>query len=730
MKNLHGRYLTPAVALALGIATFLLASLYYSHGVAVYGPDSENILAPMFYDISRAIHRYGLLAGMYDPGQIAGLSLWDVPYFHALYPFYFNWLGGDANIFDTLARLRLVNFLHLAIYGVGCYLLSRGIGVRQWLAIAIGLVSPWLPAVHSTSNWPQILASLAWVPWVLACQVWLYRDGDKWQRWLATLGLALTFSLLTYAQPAQNMVLVVIGSAIVWACIAISTWKGGQRDERRAFVGSTVALGAAGALAALICGKYLFSVVIYLSKAIRWLGNDGAIIGSQRVPLGAMREYALKLSDAGALLAYSSKHTVIVGNIYVGVAVAVFAVLGFFASGKDRRLVGALLVSAVVTMLFCFGFFTPLLRLIPVANKVREVNWWSCYTVTVLMPLGGYGLQRLLELDVSDGAGKRFKKAALCVLLAAGVVTLVLIPFMDADLVLPAVLSLCVSFALLVACMLFPAGTRRFHQPAAIMVLLLGVVAPMLAYVRDMPRQSMLMFKEQIDTRSEAQRIAMSITDAENFRFAVSTDIPYYKNLTVTLANLDLRGIRGDISPQEYDKFRLLFFPTPAVANLYGVKYQVVPRQPIRNDDIRIDDKISLRVNPQALPRLFFVQGGIQVVKSPVDALLATPDDGVVRIFAAQEDLPSGIDLSQRESGEPTQTVAHMLDNGAVQLRAQLDTKGSGVLVLNEDIAGRWRATIDGQPVAPFRVNGYQTAFHLEGGGTHTVEISRPGRLL
>jgi hypothetical protein len=210
MKKASSRYLTPEVAVALGIATFFLASFCYRHGIAVYGPDSENILAPLFYDISRATRHYGLLAGMYNPGQIAGLSLWDVPYFHPLYPFYFNWLGGDASVFDTLARLRLVNFLHLGIYSVGCYLLCRSIGVRQWLAVAVGLVGPWLPAVQSTLHWPQILASLAWVPWVLACQVWLYRDGGKWQHASATIGLALTFSLLVFAHPAQNMVLSVI----------------------------------------------------------------------------------------------------------------------------------------------------------------------------------------------------------------------------------------------------------------------------------------------------------------------------------------------------------------------------------------------------------------------------------------------------------------------------------------------------------------------------------------
>lgn len=729
MRKLTERCITPTVMLTLGVAIYVLESIYYHGSAVVYGPDAENILAPLFYDISRAIHENGLLAGMYDPGQIAGLSLWSTPYFHPLYPFYFNWLGSDASIFDTVARLRVVNFLHLAIYGMGCYLLSRGLGVRQWLAVAIGLSSPWLPAVQSMLHWPQILASFAWLPWVLACQIWLYGDPGRTQRILAGLGLAITFSLLVYAQPAQNMVLVVVGSAIMWGFMALSTWRGRKSDEWRAFVRATVSLSIAGLLAMLICGQYLLGVVIYLGKAIRWLGDKGVLIGSQKMPLEAMREYALRLQDAGALLVYSSKHTVIVGNLYVGVVVAACAILGFFASRRDHR-IGALLVSALVTTLFCFGLFTPLLRWIPIANKVREVNWWSCYAVTVLLVLGGYGLQRLLDSSADGVFGERFRKGALWLLLAGFVTALCLIPAMHEDLMGAAVLTLCLSFALLAACLLFPVRTRPVHELAAVLTIFLAFAVPVLSYARHAPRQSMLMDAEHVNTRNEALRIAAIITDGDNYRFEVSPKIPYYKNLTVTLANLGLRGIRGDVSPQEYDKFRLLFFPSPAVANLYGVKYQIVPDSPAVGGDIKIDDKISLRLNRHALPRLFFMRAGVQMTDSPVDALLGVSDDGAAHVFVARSDLPSGIDLGPYQSAGSTPVVPDVLDNDAVHLKAILDAKGSGLLVLNEDMAGRWRATIDGKPAMPFRVNGFQTAFFLNGAGRHTIEVSRPGPVL
>jgi len=240
----------------------------------------------------------------------------------------------------------------------------------------------------------------------------------------------------------------------------------------------------------------------------------------------------------------------------------------------------------------------------------------------------------------------------------------------------------------------------------------------------------MLMDAEHVNTRNEALRIAASIPDGDNYRFEVSPKIPYYKNLTVTLANLGLRGIRGDVSPQEYDKFQLLFFPSPAVANLYGVKYQIVRETPSVDGDIKIDDAISLRLNQNALPRLFFVQGGVQIVKLPVDALLGIRDDGAVHVFVAQDDLPPGIDLGAYLSANAAPVVPTLLDNGAVHVSAIFDTKGSGLLVLNEDMSGRWRAIVDGRKVMPFRVNGFQTAFVLNGAGLHTVAVSRPGHVL
>ncbi len=100
-------------------ALVLLVAVFHFSGVAIlHGPDADDVLVPMFFDISHSIGEHGLFAGMYDSGLVAGLSYWGSPSFHPLYPFYFNWLGSDLTVVDTLDRLKVVFFVHMVIYVV------------------------------------------------------------------------------------------------------------------------------------------------------------------------------------------------------------------------------------------------------------------------------------------------------------------------------------------------------------------------------------------------------------------------------------------------------------------------------------------------------------------------------------------------------------------------------------------------------------------------------------
>ena len=723
------RCATPLAMLLTGVLIFAIACLHYHGYAVVYGPDAENILAPLFFDISRLIGQHGVWAGMYDPGQFAGLPLWNSPWFHPLYPFYFNWLGSDTSIFDTVARLRWVDYLHLSIYGMGSYLLCREIGIRPWLAITMGVSSPWLPAVQSTLPWPQILASFAWLPWIVAYQLRLYRNPAGRQRVQAIVGLALTFSLLVYAQPAQNLVLIVVGSATIWICMAVLACRGRQENGWKALLSATCGLAIAAIVALVLCGSYLFGVLAFHEGSIRWVSSTITLIGNQRMPLAALQEFALKLSDAAATAIYTRGNTAAPWNPYVGGVLLFCAVAGVAVGRRDRRLI-ALLASTAVAMLFSFYHFTPILQWLPIANKVREVQWWSCYVAVVLFPLGGYGLQQLLDVQSADAVPTSLKRGMAWLALAAFALALVWVIGSPAAPKAPNLWMLCISFGLLLACLWQPARTRRMHQPVSLGIVLLCVGVPIALHAQLPLPQSLLRQPDHVERRGEAARIAATITDGNAYRFAVSPEIADYKNFTVTLANLGLRGIRGDESPQEYDKFRLLFFPTSAVSELYGVKYTVVPNRDRVAGDVPIDDKVSLHIDPHALPRLFFVRGGVKVVVSPIDALLQVNANDVAPVIVAQKDLPAGINFSPYVRGEATVQPVTVSFGNSVDIKGSFVSNGAALLILSEDPAARWRGVIDGRPVKSFRINGFQTAFPVMGAGQHTVEIRRPTHLL
>ncbi|MBC7991491.1 MAG: hypothetical protein H7Y19_18185, partial [Luteimonas sp.] len=153
--------LDAAFALLVIAAVLAIACLHYEGQTLARGPDQADIQLSFFYDASRAIREEGLWAAMYTPGLQAGIPNWSNPHGHPLYPLFFNWLGSDATVFDTLDRLNWIIYLHLAILGGGAFQLARMLGVRLLPAIGVGLVLPWFPAIRSAAAWPEIIAGLS-----------------------------------------------------------------------------------------------------------------------------------------------------------------------------------------------------------------------------------------------------------------------------------------------------------------------------------------------------------------------------------------------------------------------------------------------------------------------------------------------------------------------------------------------------------------------------------------
>lgn len=711
-----------AGALATAVVAYWITAWRYAGYTLVREHDAEDILLPLFLTISRAIGRDGLLAGMYDPGVLGGLTYWNFPGFHPLYPFYFNWLGGDHTVFDTWVRLNLVQYLHRAIYAAGGFLLCRSLGVRPLLAFATGLAMAWLPAVDSAAGWPQVMAAFAWLPWIMACQVGICRADSNAQRACLAIALGICASLLVLAQPAQNLVLAVVGSAVFWACLG---WVAMASPERRPALrqwwldARWLLLSLALALA--FTGEYLFEVLRFHRSAIRWLGEGGGhVIGDQRLPLASLKLYALPIRDVVSLAIYDRAFTRIIGNLYIGGALLVCVAWAVLRPGSTMA--RALLSSALVAIVFCFGFFAPILQFLPIANKVREVNWWACYAVTVLLPLAALGLEALMA---SPPARWRPRALALpaalfavCWLLAAMSAQ----PWLNRG-------ALLLGFGLLSLLAVFAARVRIAPLFAAALVLA-SVAIPATSYTRVPANRSLIARADHVRVRADIERLAHLLPDEEDYRVSISPQVKDFKLEAHMAGAYGMRAIRGDISPMSYPKFQLLYFPTKTVAELFGIKYEVVPDERRSPGDLALGDGLSVKVDRAALPRAFLLEGGLALVDSPVNALLSAPPGQGLRFYARRKDLPDGANIAELTRGSPMIVPLHLLEDTSTRLKITGVAQPGSVLVLNEDPGARWSAELaDGREVDAFPLNGFQTGFVIGRSGPFTLEIRRPTTL-
>jgi hypothetical protein len=720
-------WLHTACTLFVVAAVLAIACLHYRGQTLARGPDQADILLSIFYDASRAIREEGLWAAMYTPGLQAGIPNWSNPHQHLLYPLYFNWLGSDTNVFDTLDRLNWIIYLHLAILGGGAFQLARSLGVRLLPAIAVGMVLPWFPAIRSAAAWPQIIAGLSWLPWLLACQVKLYTATDRRDVTIGVIGAALSATLLVYAHPAQNLVFAIFASAMIWLLIAAQLLWRRDRLAMRRFAMTSSWLALAALIVAMLAGGYLLEVLRFHEHSIRWLGEyGGAIVGGQPIPIGAFRVHALAANDAGLLAAFEYRKGI--GNGYLGMAIAVAALAAAHASlPTGSTVTRAMLACALVAILFCFSFMAPAISVIPIASKVRELSWWSCLAVVLLVPLAALGLQALGER--ATAYPRRTRDPWLWAFTAGALLALAATLHAGTDYRIEATIALVIGFGALVLALLAHGRRTARRDAACVVVLICAVWIPFRHNIEFARADAMLFHPDRVQARTDAARLASLLPDEHSYRTVLGAGIPNSHLLTHAYANLGFRSTSGGIGPHVHDKYRLLSVPTPAVSALYGVKYHLLGDAAARPGDLGLRAGLWVRTDPAALPRLFFVGGGLRVVDDPVEALRTSHETTPERALVAPGDLPDTLDVEAYARGTPHLVLPLLSENRRTRLHARFESARAGLLILNEDPGARWQARIDGKPADAFRINGFQTAFAVGTAGRHEVEIVRPGRL-
>ena len=724
-RHRWGTFALPALVFAL---VFALASLHYQGQTLARGPDQADMLLAFFNEASHAIEEEGLLAAMYTEGVRAGESNWSNPNYHMLYPLYLNWAGADATPADTLDRLNLIALLHLALLASGAYALARALGLGIAPAIVVGLAIPWFPAVRSAAGWPHIIAGMAWIPWLLAAQVRIHRGGDWRAQLPVAAGLVVAATMLAYAHPAQNMVFAACASLAIWLLVAAQVLLARDRAGVRQLARSSLWLAISGVAVLALCWPWLREIIAFHARSIRWLGEVGGfVVGDQPVPVHALRHHALAPADIVQLVAFRIQPGI--GHAYIGAAVGVaaFGVLSrSLAATVETRCARAMLACGLLAMAFCFAPLAPLLAMLPLANKVRELSWWSCVAVLLLVPLVPLGLQAM-RLRVGTVAASRtpWPWLALAGFALATMATLATnVPWQAV-----ALIALLPAFGALAWALFARRGGHAALAAACAVLLCATVWTPVRHNLRFPYADAMLFHPDRVQAHADAAALAARLDGLDRYRFVIADAVDNAHLLTHAWTMHGFRSIHGGIGPTEYAKYMLLSQANPTVSALYGVRWSIQPASAARAGDVPLRPGLVLRTHDAALPRLYFLSGGVEVVDDPVEHLRRLGVASPLRAAVGIGNLPADVDpraLAGR--GRPGGTVV-LQRNDRTRLEATIDARGPGLLLLNEDPAARWRATLDGERVQLFRVNGYQTALYVPAAGRYQVRITRPGRL-
>lgn len=177
----------PRYALLLGLSIFLvfprpllgLHSFFYrDYGVLGY---------PFVYFFRQSFWRGEV--PLWNPFSNCGapfLAQWGTM---ACYPFSLVYL-----ILPLPWSLSIFTLGHLFLAGAGMFLLARHWLTNEFGAVVAGLGFVWSGATISSLIWPNYLAVLGWMPWVLLAVSRAWREGGKW---IALASLAGTMQMLT-----------------------------------------------------------------------------------------------------------------------------------------------------------------------------------------------------------------------------------------------------------------------------------------------------------------------------------------------------------------------------------------------------------------------------------------------------------------------------------------------------------------------------------------------------
>ncbi len=347
------------------------------------------------------------------------LPFWN-PLSHCGVPFLAQWgtmvLYPGSLIYLLLPlpwSLNLFCILHLGFGGVGMYQLATRWSQSERGGALAGLAFACSGLTQACLLWPNYIAAVAWVPWVLQAVERAARNGGR-QVLVAALVVALQY--LTGAPELIGM---------TWLTAAVAAWAGMSFNESMR-TGKTllwpVALRRLAGVALLALGVTAMQTLPFLELLTRSLRPEGVDTAKWALPVTGLANVFLPLfqtveTTQGNWLQPDQQF---LESVYLGPGLLVTAAMAFLP--PRTRHVGALLFLAGMSCLLALGDQIPLAGLmrswLPGFGLIRYPVKFLLLLSWVIPLLAAFGVR---TLESGPGNPRRLRIPATAGLLLLGV---------------------------------------------------------------------------------------------------------------------------------------------------------------------------------------------------------------------------------------------------------------------------------------------------------------------
>ena len=585
--------------------------------------------------------------------------------------------------------------LHFAIAAIGTYLVIRSfdgsIGAAIFGALAFAFSGPY---VSLTSKLPLLFA-LSWMP----LAAYFVRELlDEW-RWSRFTGAAITLAMqLILGEPT-----IVIQT---WALIVgYAIWRAVKLKSLRADATRIVFLGIT---AFLLAAVQLVPALDFARDTVRSHTLDFRIVSNWSMPLVRPFEMLMpaiftQLKMMPAMYAFRSEPYI--GDLYLGILIAVLAVAGILSGKRGSGIVLAVFAIAYV---FAAGEHTPLLKLLYDAHLMRSVRYPEKFVLVAAFALIVWAA---LMFDRIRGDRALARNAVVVAVLAG------LIAAMMAAATGSGVIALNVVRAIVVIALVGPLRSRlspRVWTTVAITLTSLDLLVTLRGETERMPRDFF-----------NAPALATSLPQTNEYRVFHEAAWDQWDQKRDALART------AGMTPQTYGGYvwSRLF---PNLPELYG-------RQMTLEDDIDLTslehtDELreqlkSARRNgtPGAQSQLLKMSNvrwkigayGVEEIESwPRYAFADRVDRGYFRAEPSGLEKVAFADVDFQPSPGVVTSV-HETDNS---IALTTTNAGRGLLLISVTTHRYWRATIDGHAAPLIPANLAYQALDVPA-GTHQIAL-------